>query len=154
MKTMTAEELHSKLAQFSGSETIYKFQLAANMPHWAVKTPNFGKVRVCYTEGVKYLATYGECYWLLTEIATVLDKVAKREDCETFHIWLLQKYGDSGAVLKAVYDTDDEHMKLPAYEKKIPYTDFPFEGNQFKLYVGLSEDSSGPIYVIMLPRER
>jgi hypothetical protein len=49
----TTEEILKNLQRFHGSETIYKIPL----------------IQTRYTEGLKYLATAAECFWLLTDVS-------------------------------------------------------------------------------------
>ena len=121
MQDIKAIDLELELAQFIGSENYYKHSIG-----------NFN-----YTDGVKFLADQGQCYWLLDVVGSYqhLSKVK----AVPFQLWELTVNDDNSAVVTMKEDTD-----MPDIIKQdIPFTDFPLA--QFKLYL-----TDG---VLMLPSE-
>ncbi|NKI28308.1 hypothetical protein SAMN04487911_12818 [Arenibacter nanhaiticus] len=54
--------LKEGLAQFSGSEMLYQIPL----------------LKTKFTEGIKYLAKAGECYWLVTDVSVIANSLMNR----------------------------------------------------------------------------
>ena len=104
-----------ELNQFTGTENYYR--------HWIG-----GYV---YTDGVKYLAEVGKCYWLI-------DAVFSYRRSEPFQIWSLEAK-DNKAVLTMVEDTGRPEL----VRQEIGYTDFPLDYVKFYLIDG----------VLLLPSE-
>ena len=52
---LQVSEIKQDLQQFSGSEIIYSFPL----------------IKTKYTEGMKYLATAADAYWLITDVSVI-----------------------------------------------------------------------------------
>ena len=75
-----------------------------------------------YTDGVKYLATNADAYWLLTAIASYQRK-------EPFQVWRLEVNEDKTAVLTMREDTGEPVL----VEQEIKYTDFPLK--EIKLWL-------------------
>jgi uncharacterized protein DUF6876 len=119
---MNTGEIQSGLDQFNGSETIYRHVFN----------------RLCYTEGVKYLAEAAEAYWLIDAIASYQGQLAG----EGFQLWHLKRSG-GGATLTARTDSDQPAMVT----QEIEYTDFPLD--EIKLYCC---EGAGH-HVLMLPGE-
>jgi len=92
------------LAQFTGTENYYNHYLGYR-----------------YTDGVKYLAEVGKCYWLL-------DAVFSHMRSEPFQIWTLE-VKDSKAVLIMIEDTGQPEK----VKQEIEFTDFPLESIKFYL---------------------
>jgi len=110
----------SELSQFTGSEHHYKHPLG-----------------ILFTDGVKYLAEEGGCYWLLDIIASYHPQIRNNVRLSEFCLWQAEVKGD-GAVISAKEDTGD-----PSFlEQHIDYADLPFN---IKLY------QCGK--VVMLPSE-
>lgn len=105
----------SDLAQFTGSENVYK--------HWTG--------RLVFTEGVQYLAEKGGAYWLIDAIASYqTDKrITSCPELVDFQLWELAVGEDKSA--KLIVHTDSN--KPAAITQEIPFTDFPLE--RVKLYV-------------------
>lgn len=118
--------IHYDLAMFIGSEKRYSHG------------PLFRGVE--YSEGVKYLAERGSCWWLVDMIASHLlynEEWVKHtkadDDLKDFSVWTLTPDGEGGAVLEARKDTSTPVLA----SQRLTYTDFPFDGGEpFKLYVG------------------
>ena len=98
MKKLSLETLR----QFSGTEKWYRHSLVR---------------KVLYTDGIQYLAEYGEAYWLIDEIAFAQAK--PRITVEEFQTWTLTVNEDSSASLKC-----DDGNKNILFIKRIPFTDF------------------------------
>ena len=99
------------MAQFTGSETFYRYELAGD---------------VLFTEGVKYVAETAGAYWLLdlTCIANVYEpKVCEEE----FQLWTLSVRDNATGVVTC----DDGNGRI-VYEQALNFTDFPEPG--IKLY--------------------
>jgi hypothetical protein len=114
-----ARELEAALSGFTGSETLYQ--------HW---------LRVCYTEGVRYLAERAGAYWFVDAVASHQRGRLAREG---FQVWTLAVAPDRTAVLECRADDGAPVLK----RQHIPFTDFPLPS--VKLYL-----AGG---VLMLPSE-
>lgn len=102
----------AELNTFIGSETLYK--------HW---------LGIQYTNGIKYLATKGEAFWLLDAIAShQTEQLLSRGLLRDFQLWELTVLKDKSAALTCQEDTNTE----PVVRQEIPYTDFPL--TSIKLY--------------------
>jgi len=99
-----ANSLIHALQYFTGTQIWYKHPLF----------PSFR-----YTDGVKYLATHAECYWLLEAIFSY--QSIPEIKSEPFQVWKLVKQGDAATL--SIEDGNDNVIK----EFKIPFTDFPLE---------------------------
>ena len=97
----TPEQLEHELADFYGSEVMYRHGLNRN---------------VVYTEGVQYLAERVGAYWLLDILVTEPAILGQARSFAA--ITLTVK--DEKAVL-SVTDGNDNQV----YERRIDYTDFP-----------------------------
>jgi hypothetical protein len=135
----TQTNLHQDLRGFTGTDHYYK--------HWLS--------HLVFTDGVKFLAENGGCFWLIDAIASHLKNpawIAKKygEKFASLHFWFLTPNGKGGAVLTARADSSDPVV----IRQRIEYTDFPFDdGKPFQLYVGAQETGRGMVYVAMLPSE-
>lgn len=94
-----------------------------------------------YSVGVKYLATAGNCYWLLDAIASwqLSSKVKNSPMNEGFQIWQLTRTEGTQAVLTGAWDTNQVVVT-----QEIEYTDFPISLIKLWLENGL----------LSLPNER
>lgn len=90
------------LAQFIGSDYYYRHPFT----------------KIVYTDGVKYLAETGSCYWLIDEI--VFAQSNKRLKVEGFQTWTLTVDLQSKM---AVLRCEDGNNNL-LLSKDIEYTDF------------------------------
>jgi hypothetical protein len=104
-------ELENALAHFTGSEEWFKHLSG-----------------LLYTSGVQYLAENAGAYWLIDAIASWQVKARKESRLRDFQLWTLEVADDKTAILTCHYDQDD-----PAFNQKIPYTDFPIKS--IRLYV-------------------
>ena len=103
----------TELDAFVGTENIYQHSLG-----------------ICYTDGVKYLATKGEAFWLLDAIAShQTQQILSQPELQEFQIWELTVAEDKSAVLTCRADTNTE----PVVRQEIEYTDFPLKS--LKLYL-------------------
>lgn len=93
-----------------------------------------------YTDGVRYLAQSGRCYWLIIDIFSwqSCEPIKNDTELEYFQIWILSVNKDESATLTCYRDTDQ-----PVITQKIPFTDFLLP--QVKLYF---KDS-----ILLLPSE-
>ena len=99
------------LAQFTGTEDWYQHSYVRN---------------ILYTDGIRHIASEGEAYWLIDEIALMQTEQQFRI-CE-FQVWTLTvDLEKSTAVLTC--ENGNSHV---FYEKKISYTDFPLD--EIKIY--------------------
>ena len=101
---MSKGELLTALAQFTGTTQWYKHPLF----------PNF-----VYTDGVRYLAVYAKCYWLLEFIFS--NQTDTKIKGEGFQVWKIEKEGD-----KATITVENGNGKI-VKTFKITYTDFPLD---------------------------
>lgn len=113
MTTETTEttELEAALAQFTGTEQYHKFSYCS---------------KLVITDGVKYLATKANCFWLLDIIASYQPKCNKDEMLKEFQVWTLKVNNTTGKVI-CERDTNDI-----AITQDIEHTDFPLPS--IKLY--------------------
>ncbi len=113
------------LAQFTGSTALFT--------HWL-------KI-LSYTEGVKFLASKTNSFWLIDAIASHQNRslLLKHPELKEFQLWQLEVKADKTAKLTCRIDSDCE----PVVTQKIEYTNFPL--TQIKLYVREK--------VLMLPSE-
>ncbi len=127
MGTLTQDQLR----QFTGGLTRYR---------------NWLNRRVIYTEGVKYVASEAEAYWLIEAIASHIGSkpfnraVGEDERLGQIHFWTLTKSPDGSAPLIAKADTPYR----PFITQCISFTDFPltqieiwaaFDGGHWTLYL-------------------
>lgn len=104
----------AELDAFMGTENIYQHSLS----------------KICYTDGVKYLATKGEAFWLLDAISShQTAQLLSQKDLQEFQLWELTVASDKSAVLTCRSDTNQE----PAVRQEIEFTDFSL--NYIKLYL-------------------
>lgn len=110
---------------------------------------SFGKL--CYTDGIQYLAKNAECYWLVDAIASYQHQLVKKETLKEFQVWLLSVGNDhefikpannNQAILTCWEDTPKAGDE-PVIRQDIPFTDFPLP--EIKLYV--------QELILMLPSE-
>ena len=119
---METTALKSALAQFTGTEHYYRLY-----------------PKVVLTDGAKYLAETGGCYWLMDLYASYLARVDQNSD--DFICLKLTLQGTSAQIL-----IEDGNAHALA-KQHIEYTDFPFE--QFMLYAVWSSE----FWVVMLTSE-
>jgi len=115
------EEIESVLNHAAG--TIYYYVL-----NNICRTPGGEYIKI--TDGVKWLATAAECFWLLDIIASYQKN---RKLDQEFQVWKFetlpqekQRYYNCMAEMQGYNDTD------LVIRQKIPFTDFPLE--TLKLY--------------------
>lgn len=121
------QQLQAGLAQFTGTETWYRFRIGENP---------IG----LYTEGIQWLAENADCYWLLTEVFLAQAQETIRQ--EPFQVWQLTVDDNGQGQL-----TCEEGNGKRVFTKSIPYTDFPLEEISFWL------EYDGEMPVLLLPRE-
>lgn len=119
---MTASELKNQLLNFTGTEQYFRIAK-----------------RVILTQGSKYLADQGACYWLFDLIVSHIVQI--NFDREDFVSIKLCRNG-RGAVVK--FDDGDGNFLS---DQAIEYTDFPL--NEVTLYACRSNQ----LWVILLPSE-
>jgi hypothetical protein len=119
---ITATELENNLRQFTGTQSYYRI----------------GK-RLMLTEGTKYLADQGACYWLFDLIVSHIVQSSFAD--QDFVSIKLQRKGQG-----AVVTLDDGNGNVLA-DQTIEYTDFPLE--KIALYGCRFEQH----WIIMLPSE-
>ena len=103
--------LRLELEQFTGSEQIFAHPLFK---------------RYVYTEGVRYLAREGGCYWLIETIFShQLDETLKSQP---FQLWNVTVHDDESAII-TVEDGNDHQLK----QIDLVFTDFPL--NEFPLWL-------------------
>lgn len=115
------DDLELELANFTGTEHYYQH--------------NVGNFQ--YTDGIKYLAEKGRCYWLLDVIGSY--QLLKEIKPIPFQLWELTVHENDSAVVTMKEDTDQPLL----VNQKIPFTDFPLKHTKLYLDNG----------VLMLPTE-
>lgn len=120
--TSNAARLEKELSTFTGTIFWYKHSLFRQFH---------------YTDGVRYLADKGGCYWLIDRIFALQFEQQPVKD-EYFQFWKLAVHEDENATLTC---SDGNYNLL--HSETIPWTDFPLP--EIKLYL---TDS-----VLLLPSE-
>lgn len=90
------------------------------------------------TDGTKYLAEVGECFWMMDAIASYLTEIGTQD-------WFVQVkivVKDNKATM--IYDDGNGHEHA---RQEIPYTDFPLQA------ISLYACWDGEHWVVMLPSE-
>jgi hypothetical protein len=95
------------MAQFTGSETFYRYGLAGD---------------VIFTEGVKYVADTAGAYWLL-DIICIANVYEPKVRAEEFQLWTLAVRENATGVVTC--DDGNGHL---VYEQVLNFTDFPEPG--------------------------
>ena len=90
------------------------------------------------TDGTKYLAENGACFWMMDTIASNLCEIGT----EDWFVVVQVKVTEGRAVMVYEDGNDHEHAK-----QEIPYTDFPLDS--ITLYACWNQEN----WVIMLPSE-
>lgn len=119
----------NELNQFRGSDVLFQ--------HWFAK--------MCYTEGVRYLANKVECYWLIEEIAhVILPRLLKKNKDKFYSIQLLVNSDQSAEIIIC---NGNNNIYL---QHKITWTDFPIVNQIIQFYLC---DTPHNYYCLMLPSE-
>lgn len=121
MKTKIKEQID--LSGFTGTEQYYR--------------STFGKLKL--TDGVHYLRTKGNCFWLIDIIESYQNKLKNQE----FQVWKLRLNENSEA---DVYCEDGNDKCL--IHQELQYTDFKEQTGL--VYIELWVENG----VVMLPSER
>lgn len=100
-------KIKNELGYYTGCEQPYKHPLFKNL---------------IYTDGVKYLATEAQAYWLLDIIGSILNKIKKH----SFVTLKLSVYRLANGTTKAIFTADDGNGEI-FYHQFIEYTDFPLD---------------------------
>jgi len=105
--------LKQELGQFTGTEHYYNF------------------MNLKLTDGVKYLAEKGKCWWLLDVILSYQGKLKN----VPFQLWeVVRKTPEiEGFDFKATVTCREDAGLKPLVTQLIPYTDFPLD--EVKLYL-------------------
>lgn len=113
MTRMPAAELHSNLAQFSGTEQYHRIP------------------GLLLTDGAHYLADKGMALWLMTAIGSY--QMERKVKGKPFQVWTLTPLAGNSAVLEMQEDSGTPVL----VHQEIEYTDFPFypQNEPFKLWV-------------------
>lgn len=111
----------SLLTQFTGTEKYYRISR-----------------KHLLTDGTKYLAEAGECFWMMDAIASHLAEIG------TADWFVLVRMTVIGSKATMIYEdgSGKEHAR-----QEIPYTDFPLQA------ISLYACWDGEHWVIMLPSE-
>jgi len=109
-----ASELQSNLSQFTGTEQYHRY----------------GSFNL--TDGIKYLADFAQCYWLLDIIQSHKFHITK----EPFVVIVLNKNADLSFTFYAYNDYDnklfhEEQETNLIVKQEIPSSDFPLDFIQF-----------------------
>lgn len=99
------------MAQFTGSDTFYRYGLAGD---------------VLFTEGVKYVADTAEAYWLL-DLICIANVYEPKVRAEEFQLWTLAVQDNTTGVVSC----DDGNGRI-VYKQTLTFTHFPAPG--IKLY--------------------
>ena len=126
----SAHELRTGMDEFFGTEEYHKFSIL------------FPKTVL--TDGAKWLADNGECYWLMDIIGSIEEIIAD-EPFTVVELTIQNKAQVPNP--KAVVKVDDGNGNV-LYTQLIEYTDFPL--NNVKLYANRGENN---LRVVMLTSE-
>lgn len=94
----------SDLQQFTGSEEVCRHPINR---------------KVCYTEGVLFLAERAGAFWLIDEIV-LIQPYDKRVSAQEFQVWTLKVNTDRTAQLAC-----EDGNGNAVYTKQLSFTDFP-----------------------------
>lgn len=118
--------------------------------HWAKK--------LCYTDGVKYLADNAGAYWLIDAIASYQSdpKITKNGMLRNMQFWKLEvvdaeKERASG-MKKAILTCIEDSGRKPVITQEIEFTDFPLSEVEIWVERG-SVDGVNETFVAMLKSE-
>ena len=111
----------TNLAQFTGTEKYYRITRQHVL-----------------TDGTKYLAEEGRCFWLMDAIASYLPQFSGREE------FIVAKLNVAASKADLVLDNGNGHVLDTQH---IEYTDFPLASIQLYACWG------GEFWVLMLPSE-
>lgn len=104
---MNAKNANDLLNQFTGTEQYYKH------------LHDF-----LYTDGIQYLASKFECYWLLAEIGN-LNKTEQILIRNTgFQVWTLQRISPDSEAFTIKVDDGNKNL---LFQKEITYSDFKYD---------------------------
>jgi glutamine cyclotransferase len=117
-----------ELNHFTGSDEIFQ--------HWISK--------MCYTEGVRYLADKTYAYWLVDAIAFVILPRLLKENKDSFYSLEFSVNSDQSAMISVSDGNSNIYLNYP-----IKWTDFPIEEKPVNFYLC----DSGDYYCLMLPSE-
>jgi len=129
MTKMTAEQLNSRLNQFTGTENWHRY--------------NGLFPKMLLTDGALYLAENAGAYWIFDAICSHQRKALKDPMLRNFQFWTLKVSPDKKAVLTCERDSNDI-----AITQKLEYTDFPLP--EIKIWVQPIGDGN---YCAYLPSE-
>lgn len=110
-----------------------------------------------YTDGIKYLATEYEMYWLITDIAALLPKIIKTHHDYFYCITLKQL--QPGQIELIFTDGNNNN---PIFSQKYDFTNLQFTGcdkkgnpiQEIKLFLQQGQNEQGQkYYCLMLPNE-
>lgn len=128
-------------------ETTYYHCLFAGLKT-RVQTKHYGVATLVYSFLLKRELEKFKARWLLDLIASHMPKVAKDENCETFHIWELSKCDDKWLVVAK----SDTNVK-PVVSQTIDFSDFPENELPFKIYGGVTQNEDEIVMKLYLPEE-
>jgi hypothetical protein len=127
------DAIEAVLAGFSGTENYHKLTFRSDF--------------FC-TDGVEYLASVAQAFWLIDAVASHVFYTAKREP---FQVWKLTVENKKAVLVCTDGDKGDGEKELVRQE--ISYTDFPL--SEIRFYVeSASLDGERTCWVMMLPQER
>jgi hypothetical protein len=104
----------SGLDQFTGSENYFQ--------HLGIR----------YTDGIQFLASNADCYWLIDAIASYQPALCQNPRLFDFQFWEL-KVTDHDGSKSAVLTCTDGDSEVPVITQQIEWTDFPLP--TIRLYV-------------------
>ena len=111
--TMTPDQIINELAQCIGSENYYQHRLGP-----------------IYTDGINYMATICEAYWLIDAIASY--QTTRFAATNAFQVWELVKSPTDNRPDRHILTYEDGNGNL-LIRQTIPFSDFPLE--DIKIYV-------------------
>jgi hypothetical protein len=99
------------------------------------------------TDGVRYLAEQGSCFWFIDIIASYQPEARKDPALREMQFWKLTVKADKSAVVTC----DDGNGKV-SIKQAVPFTDFPLPEAKVWVEYG-SVDGINPAYIALLPSE-
>ncbi|NJL42457.1 MAG: hypothetical protein HC856_01605 [Pseudanabaena sp. RU_4_16] len=125
---------HADLEQFTGTTQYYRY------------SPLFR--RMVLTDGTRYLAEVGECYWLFDHIASLQAHPAIKEhpELKDIQFWRLEVREDQAATLTCEWDKGKT-----VYIEEISFTDFPLD--HVRIWIAPTWLENGLVQVALLPSE-
>lgn len=105
-----AIQLKDNLELFIGTEHFYSHRIT----------------KTVYTDGIKYLAEEGKCYWLINDASIVAQSLMEKSSFISIDFKRLSEEQQSEMGCEAIITYGDGNDNI-LYTQQYPYTDFPLD---------------------------